>query len=107
MYDWVDLGDGRQVYRKVDTTEYATSSLPRPMIMSDHIETVQSMADGRYYSSKAALRATYKPSGNPSGESFVEVGTEFRTPRPKPKPKADTKGITDAINKARGKLGLL
>lgn len=101
-YAWFDLGNGRQVYRKVKSLPVARSSLPAPMIVSDTIDQpVQSMADGKYYTSKAALRATYKPSGNPQGKSYVEVGNEYeKTPYVKPEPKIDTKAIDTALEKA-------
>src|SRR6478736_8493258 len=95
-YEWVDCGDGRQVFRRVDTMERKVSDLPRPMVISDHIETVQSMADGRFYSSKSALRATYKPSGNAEGASYVELGNEKISAPPAPK---SVGSVTDSIMK--------
>lgn len=74
------------------------SDLSAPMVISDTMEPVRSMADGKEYSSKSALRATYKPSGNPNGISYAEVGNE--TVAHTAKPKTDTKGINDALNKA-------
>lgn len=74
------------------------SPLPAPMVISDTLEPTQSMADGKYYTSKAALRATYKPSGNPDGISYVEVGNEqVKDP---PKPKIDEAGIQASLQKA-------
>lgn len=102
MYAWIDLGDGRQVYRKIDTQERARSDLPRPMIISDHIDPVQSMADGRTYSSKSALRATYKASGNPDGVNYVELGNE----KLKPPPIKNVGSVKDSIIKAKQKLGV-
>lgn len=61
-------------------------------------QPVKSMADGRYYSSKAGLRATYRPSGNPQGESYVEIGNE--TSAIASRPQRDPKGIDDALHKA-------
>jgi hypothetical protein len=103
MYEWVKLGDGRSVYRKVDRTERAVSSLPSPMIISDHIEPVQSMADGNYYSSKSSLRKTYKPSGNPEGVSYTELGTEKVSAPPAPK---QVGSVRESILKAKEKLGM-
>ena len=77
-----------------------SDTIPVPMVISDTIEPVQSMADGRYYSSKAALRATYKPSGNPQGESYIEVGNEATKPYTPPQPKIETAGIDAALHKA-------
>lgn len=67
----------------------ATDTLDQP---------VKSMADGKYYSSKAALRSTYKPSGNPQGESYIEVGNE--TQPIAAKPKRDDAAITTTLHKA-------
>jgi hypothetical protein len=74
------------------------SSLPSPMVISDTIDPVRSMADGKEYTSKAALRSTYKPSGNPDGISYVEVGNE--KPTGVVKPKVDEKAIQESLNKA-------
>lgn len=101
-YEWVQTGDGRQVYRKIDTQERARSDLPRPMIISDHIDEVQSMADGRTYSSKAALRATYKASGNPDGVNYVELGNEKLSPPPI----KNVGSVKDSIVKAKQRLGI-
>jgi hypothetical protein len=77
----------------------ARSDLPVPLIISDTMEPTRSPADGRVYTSKSALRATYKPSGNPQGRSYVEMGNDV--PKgPPPAPKADVGGIDTAIEKA-------
>lgn len=49
--------------------------LPR-IHTGDEQEPTLSMADGKMYTSKSAMRASYKPSGNPQGASFVEVGDD-------------------------------
>lgn len=77
----------------------ARSDLPTPLIISDTIEPTRSPADGRLYTSKAALRSTYKPSGNPQGKSYVEMGNDALT-APAAPPKADPVGIDVAIEKA-------
>jgi hypothetical protein len=60
----------------------------KPLILvNDTMEPVKSMADGKYYTSKAALRETY-----------IEVGNE--KPTGLVKPKADPKGIQESIQKA-------
>lgn len=59
------------------------------------------MADGRTYSSKSALRATYKPNGNPQGESYVEVGNEpIREP---PKQKST---VMESMKRVKEKMGI-
>lgn len=47
------------------------SDLAFPMIVSDSMDAVQSMADGKFYDSKAKLRADYKARG------LVEVGSDI------------------------------
>lgn len=74
------------------------SDLSSPMVITDTMEPVKSMADGKVYSSKAALRATYKPSGNPDGISYSEVGNEVVGG--KPAPKTDEKAIQASLQKA-------
>ena len=76
------------------------STLPAPMVISDTIDPVRSMADGKEYTSKSALRSTYKPSGNPDGISYVEVGNEVNNTPAKPKPKSDEKAIQASLQKA-------
>ena len=52
------------------------SILGAPMVVSDEMPPTRSMLDGKCYTSKAALRATYRPSGNEEGPCFVEVGND-------------------------------
>lgn len=76
-YRWYDRGDGRQVYRRVPEHRIlARSDLATPMIISDFAEPVQSMANGKWYTSKRALAASHKASGNPHGQDFIELGNE-------------------------------
>lgn len=50
-----------------------------PMIMrGDDTEPLQSAADGKWYTSKAAMRESYKASNNPRGINFEEVGDDPR-----------------------------
>lgn len=83
-YAWVDLGDGRSVYRNVAPKPRGERShLPSPMVVCDTLDQpTQSMADGKYYTSKSAMRATYRPSGNPQGNSYIEVGNEVQKQTP-------------------------
>lgn len=73
------------------------SSLPCPMIMSDHIE-IKSMVDGQTYTSKSALRRSYRENG------YIEVGNEEMKPAPKPKP--DRKAIRHSVRKALSQVGI-
>ena len=108
-YAWVDAGNGRQVFRRIDTSPApARSALPSPMIIGDTLaDPVQSHADGRFYSSKAALRATYLPSGNPQGERYIEVGNDPARLRPPQRQKPDRKAIRETVQRsiARVKAG--
>lgn len=75
----------------------ARSKLPFPMVVSDYVE-VKSMVDGKMYSSKAALRQSYRSQG------YVEVGNEsFKEPR---KPKPDRKAIRNSVGKALNRVGI-
>lgn len=87
---------------------YAASDLPAPRIIGDTIEPTQSMVDGQYYTSKAAIRATYKPSGNKDGKRYVELGNDSSVVNPKPfvKPKPDRKEVRKSIEKAFSRAGL-
>lgn len=85
----------------------AASDLPAPMLVNDTMEPTQSMVDGQYYTSKAALRATYKPSGNKEGKRYVELGNDSSVLEPKPykKPAPDRKQIKAAVGKAFSQAG--
>lgn len=78
QYAWFDNGNGRQVFRRVLQPVEARSSLPCPMIISDGIDPIESMADGRTYTSKTALRRSYRADGNPQGVDYIEVGNDQR-----------------------------
>ncbi len=80
------------------------SDFPSPMIMNDSTEPLRSMADGKIYTSKSAMRATYRPSGNPRGMAFEEVGNE--PPRPAPLPKPDRKAIRESIERGKADVAL-
>ena len=67
-------------------------------IISDNLESIggingiQSMADGRMYTSKSRLRAEYRARG------LTEMGNDKAPERKKPKP--DRKAIRDAVRRA-------
>jgi hypothetical protein len=68
------------------------------MFISDNLESVggingvQSMADGRWHTSKSRMRADYKALG------LTEMGNDKAPERKKPKP--DRKAIRDAVRRA-------
>lgn len=82
---WFTLADGRSVYRAVPKPIATRSSLPCPHLVLDTIPPTVSMADGKEYTSKSALRATYRADGNPQGINYIEVGNEDLTKRQLPK----------------------
>jgi hypothetical protein len=69
----------------------AASNLPAPHFISDAIE-IQSMHDGKFYTSKSKLRGEYRAHG------VEEIGNE--QPQPIEKPKSDRKGIRKALKEA-------
>jgi hypothetical protein len=73
------------------------SGLSCPMVISDTMEEgVQSQLDGRMYTSKSGLRATYKAAG------VVEVGNDpARFAKPKP---VNPVGIRESLLKAKARL---
>lgn len=74
--------------------------LPR-INTSDEQEPTLSMADGKMYTSKSAMRASYKPSGNPQGASFVEVGDDQSYKKQATQNRApDSKLITESVDRA-------
>ena len=86
-YAWFDVGEGRQVFRRVDTRQPARSDLPIPMISRDQMDPVQSMLDGKMYDSKSALRSTYRQAG------VIEVGNDPARFKRKEKPKLDERVV--------------
>lgn len=77
----------------------ARASFPCPMVIRDSIDgELQSMADGKWYDSKSALRRSYTADGNPQGRDYQEIGgAEIE---PAGRAKVDKKGIVDALDKA-------
>ena len=78
------------------------SDLAGPMLIRDEMDRpLQSMADGRMYTSKSAMRAGYKAHG------FTEVGDDKRYTKPSSpkKPKADRKAIEASVGKAMSRAG--
>ena len=81
-----------------------TSSLSSPYFVTDTLDTpLYSGADGKQYTSKSALRATYKASGNPRGVEFHEVGNDTSFTPPKEIKTSDA-GIDNSIRKAISQL---
>lgn len=97
-YAWIDLGDGRQVFRKVEAYEPKRSHLSSPSVISDTMPETQSMLDGKHYTSKAKLRATYREAG------VTEIGNDPARLRKQPKHRPDRKAIKTSIEKAKARF---
>lgn len=93
-YAWIDLGDGRSVFRNVaEQPRGPVSHLPSPMVISDTMDLTEHI-DGKFYDSKSRFRKVTKAHG------CVEVGNDparFRKPERK---KPDRKAIKDAVKRA-------
>lgn len=74
------------------------SDLPFPMVVSDAMTAVQSMADGKMYDSKSAIRASYRAHG------VIEVGNDPARHRPRVKPKIDRKEIKAVVERAAARV---
>lgn len=97
-YRWYSNGKGRSVYRPVPVERGERSNLPCPAISFDTIEPTISQADGKEYTSKSALRATYRAENNPQGINYIEIGNE---PLPAfTPPKRDDMKALEAIERA-------
>ncbi len=92
-YAWFDLGDGRQVYRRIPEEIKTRSHLPTPFVVSDVMDLTEHL-DGKFYDSKSRYRKVTKEHG------CIEVGNDPARLRPKQKPKPDRQGIRDAIKVA-------
>lgn len=104
MKQWFTLPNGRQVYRSVRSAPSARSDLPAPYFISDTLDQpLQSAADGNFYTSKAALRATYRADGNPQGVHYTEVGNDINSIPERPVETSE-KGIDESIQKAIAQL---
>lgn len=102
---WLDAEE--YAFRKAcNSQQVARSDLPAPMLINDSMEPTQSMVDGKFYTSKAQLRSTYKPSGNKEGRSYVEMGNDPLVTAPPKKPKTDRQGIKASVRKAFSQAGL-
>lgn len=99
---WFKTSDGRLIYRSVPLPQTAKSDFPCPRLNLDTIEPTISMADGKEYTSKAALRATYRADGNPDGVNYVEVGNETLTNYTPPK--RDPQKVLETIERAEADI---
>lgn len=78
---WFVFDDGRSYLRPIDAQEHASSA---PMIIKDTMDETLSHADGKIYTSKAALYASYRENGNPQGVRYECVGEKVAEPYKRP-----------------------
>jgi hypothetical protein len=98
-YGWMKLDDGREVYRRLDRgPPPARSDLPSPLVISDDMDPTQSMLDGKIYTSKSSLRATYREAG------VTEVGNDPQRLAPRKRRKPDRRKIKDTVEKAWARM---
>jgi hypothetical protein len=97
-YAWLDLGNGRQVYRRVPGPAPARSHLPSPMIIGDAMDPVEHPCDGRFYDSKSGFRAVTR------ANDCIEIGNDPARFRRKPRVRPDRKGIREAIQRAANRI---
>lgn len=76
----------------------ASDVLQVPNFISDTMDPVQSMLDGKMYTSKSTLRGTYKAAG------VTEVGNDPARLRQRKKPKPDRKAIRESLEKATARF---
>lgn len=98
-FAWFKYDDGRSYHRKVCRQENNSAGIT---IMSDHIDPIRSMADGKTYDSKSALYRTYQPDGNPQGIRYECMGNEDTSKFTAPK--RNKQHSIDAIKRALGDL---
>ena len=98
---YINLGSG-EFEPWVPRTYDAMNPPPLPLIhRGDDQAPLRSMADGQIYTSKAAMRESYKATHNPRGIEFVEVGDDAAYLNPVHKPlEADKTDIAVALDKA-------
>jgi hypothetical protein len=96
---WIVTGTGlvpADQYRRPPPNR---STLAAPHLLRDEMAPVQSMASGRMYESKSAIRAEYKRLG------VREVGNDVPTAPPAPK-RPRREDIKAAVGRAFSKAGL-
>lgn len=100
-YAWqYDPARGREVYRRVRTEEERPKRGwgPRLTFLRDDCDVV-SMVDGKRYTSKAALRASYKRHG------YIEVGDQVDYVSQPVEPK-EPEGVGESVDMALERAGL-
>lgn len=100
-FQWIDLGNGRKVYRRIDRQEVARSHLPAPMVRADGMsQETWCPVDGRVYDSKSAYYAAVKAAG-------CEVVGCDSGHWDKPAPSYEPKGVKEDIVAAMKQQGAI
>lgn len=101
-YGWIDLGNGRSVFRKLTAyVEPNRSAIPCPMLSLDTMEPVQHPADGKHYTSKAKFREVTR------ANQMVEVGNDPARFRHQNPAKSDRGSIRQSLEKAMAQVNSL
>lgn len=84
------------------------SHIPTPMLIQDQMEPTQSMLDGKLYTSKRAMRESYREHNRRTGENIVEVGDDSSivSPKPRARTKPNRKDIKAAVARGFSQAGL-
>ena len=96
-----DCEEFHDKYAWPDNHRKPGEAIAAPMVVRDEMDPVQNQHDGKYYTSKRAIRASYLPSGNKEGVRLIELGNE-KQKRERIKP--DRKAIHDAVQKASARM---
>jgi len=96
---WIVTGTGLVPAEEYVRPQTNRSTLPAPHVMTDTMPPVQSMASGRMYDSKSAIRAEYKRLG------LREIGNDVPMTPPAPK-RPRREDIKAAVGRAFSKAGL-
>ena len=96
---WIVTGTGLVPAEEYCRPTPNRSTLAAPHLLRDEMPPVQSMASGRMYDSKSAIRAEYKQLG------LREIGNDVPTAPPPPK-RPRREDIRAAVGRAFSKAGL-
>jgi hypothetical protein len=96
-YAWLDCGNGRSVYRRIDRKEVARSHLPSPMIRPDGMGDVWNPVDGKRYDSKSQYERAVKDAG-------CEIVGDDKGHWSKPAPEYRPEGVKEDIKQAWDQL---
>lgn len=91
--DWKPLHNPRP-----PRTAPKRSSLVAPSVIGDTMDPIVGQHNGKIYTSKSALRASYKR------HNMVELGNDPARFRTRQKPKVDRKAIKDSLDKAAARF---